>query len=98
MSDNSERSSFFIPPKYGEVLKFGGMLAVMAIAWADVKNEVMQNTEARAEYKVEIAQLKEHNQKQDIETASFRANMVTRVERIEKLTEDIHSVIVGGGR
>lgn len=82
-----------------EVVKFafsvGIPLVAGAIGYGSLQNKVSNLEQQVAKHDALIEAVEKHNQLQDVETASFRSNMTTRVERIEKLTEDIHSVIVG---
>lgn len=82
-----------------EVIKFafsvGIPLVAGAIGYGSLRNQVATLEKTSAKHDVLIEAVEQHNQKQDVETATFRSNMTTRVERIETLTEDIHKVVVG---
>jgi orotidine-5'-phosphate decarboxylase len=85
-----------------EVVKFafsvGIPLIAGAIGYGALQNRVSTIEKGQAKLEVRVEAVEAHNQRQDVETAAFRSNMTTRVERIEKLTEDIHSVVVGRAR
>lgn len=58
-------------------------------------------TKAKTEHKAEISalesnieDLEDHNKRQDIETATWRATTDVRLLNIENLTDEIHKVIV----
>lgn len=81
-----------------EVLKFV-VMAIIAILPAAVGYGVMTNrvstlekNDAKQDSRIEVNS--NHNQNQDLKTAKWRSDASNRIENIEKLTEDIHDVIV----
>lgn len=92
MSEGNEKKTM-------EVIKFavsiGIPLIAGAIGYGNLQNKVSNLEQDVAQHKVLIDKLEAHNVAQDLETATFRANMTNRVENIEKLTKDIHAAVVG---
>lgn len=84
-----------------EVVKFAVSIVVPlllgAIGYGSLQNRVANAESGIKSQAILIERLEAHNVAQDLETATFRANMTNRVENIEKLTQDIHDAVVGGG-
>lgn len=82
-----------------EVIKFGVVIIVNLVmvigAYFQLKSDVDKAFETAIKNEGRIVGVEKHNQKQDLETIQFRTEMKSRVANIEKLTEDIHSVIIG---
>lgn len=84
--------------KTNEVMKFA-VMAVIAIAPSLVTFGMMQSRIATLEKNdtrqdMQLTNVQSHNVKQDISTATWRTNTDNRIQNIEKLTQDIHRVIV----
>lgn len=85
-----------------EVVKFaisiGIPLMAGAAAYGSLQNRVSTTEIGVGKLEAKVEAVDAHNQKQDVETAAFRADISRRVERIETLTEDIHNIVVGRKR
>lgn len=86
--------------KTNEVKKFAVMVAIAIapalLTYGALQNRVSELEKDTAKNAGSIELLRQHNQNQDVETAEFRTEIKSRMSNVEKLTEDIHRVIVGG--
>ncbi len=81
-----------------EVIKFSFSVGIPLFAaigmYFDLRNDVTLNTENNIKHEVQIEAIESGNHARDIETAKFRTDINNRVENIETLTKEIHTIIV----